>query len=88
MSCLTFLIQVYFTANMPKTATGKIQRRLVAKAMIESEKKYEEAKDGWDSSSASLKGQKSQEAEKKPSLFVMLPMIAMGVFGKCFRSRK
>lgn len=31
--------KVYFTANMPKTATGKVQRRLVAKAMIEGEKR-------------------------------------------------
>lgn len=35
----TYDLQVYFTANMPKTATGKVQRRLVAKAMIEGEKR-------------------------------------------------
>jgi len=29
--------QVYFTDIMPKTATGKVQRRLVAKAMINKE---------------------------------------------------
>jgi hypothetical protein len=28
-------VKVYFTENMPKTATGKVQRRLVAKAMNE-----------------------------------------------------
>jgi hypothetical protein len=28
-------VKIYFTANMPKTAIGKVQRRLVAKAMIE-----------------------------------------------------
>jgi acyl-CoA synthetase (AMP-forming)/AMP-acid ligase II len=34
--------KVYFTDNMPKTATGKVQRRLVAKAMVDQEKKEEE----------------------------------------------
>lgn len=33
---------VYFTSNMPKTATGKVQRRLVAKAMIDQEKNDQE----------------------------------------------
>ena len=28
-------MKVYFTENMPKTATGKVQRQLVAKAMNE-----------------------------------------------------
>lgn len=76
---------------MPKTATGKIQRRLVAKAMIENEKKFAEtkAKVSWDSSSDSLKGQKSQETEKpQKSFFVMLPKMIMGVFGKCLHRRK
>jgi hypothetical protein len=82
-------LKVYFTATMPKTATGKIQRRLVAKAMIENEKKYSEAKVSWDSSSGSLKGQKSQESEKRrPTVFVMFPKMIMGVFGKCFHPRK
>ena len=35
---------------MPKTATGKIQRRQVAKTMIEEEKKEEEKKHSLDSS--------------------------------------
>jgi hypothetical protein len=73
---------------MPKTATGKIQRRLVAKAMIENEKKYAEAKDAWDSASGSLKGEKSQETEKKPGSFAMLPKVVMGIFKKCFVTRK
>ncbi|KAF2399204.1 acetyl-CoA synthetase-like protein [Trichodelitschia bisporula] len=30
--------KIFFTDNMPKTATGKIQRRLVAEAMLKSEK--------------------------------------------------
>jgi len=30
--------QVYFTADMPKTATGKVQRRMVAEAMSKQEK--------------------------------------------------
>lgn len=83
-------MQVYFTATMPKTATGKIQRRLVAKAMIENEKKFAEAKVSWeDSSSGSLTGQKSQETEKtRPSVFVMFPKMVMGVFGKCLHRRK
>jgi acyl-coenzyme A synthetase/AMP-(fatty) acid ligase len=29
--------QVYFTEVMPKTATGKIQRRIVAETMIKQE---------------------------------------------------
>ncbi|KAF2706522.1 acetyl-CoA synthetase-like protein [Pleomassaria siparia CBS 279.74] len=33
--------KVYFTQNMPKTATGKVQRRHVASAMIASEKQQE-----------------------------------------------
>lgn len=73
---------------MPKTATGKIQRRLVAKAMIENEKKYEESKDAWDASSESLNDQKSQKAEKKTNIFVMLPKTAMGVIGNCLHRRK
>ncbi|TVY42482.1 putative peroxisomal-coenzyme A synthetase, partial [Lachnellula subtilissima] len=35
--------ELYFTATMPKTATGKVQRRMVAKAMIENEKKIRDA---------------------------------------------
>ncbi|KAI9874102.1 MAG: hypothetical protein M1830_010189 [Pleopsidium flavum] len=31
--------KVFFTDNMPKTATGKIQRRMVAEAMLKQEKK-------------------------------------------------
>ncbi|RDW80271.1 hypothetical protein BP6252_04909 [Coleophoma cylindrospora] len=37
--------KVYFTENMPKTATGKVQRRLVAQAMMEQEKKIVEDKE-------------------------------------------
>lgn len=31
--------QIYFTTSMPKTATGKVQRRMVADAMIQQEKR-------------------------------------------------
>jgi acyl-coenzyme A synthetase/AMP-(fatty) acid ligase len=31
-------MQVYFTDNMPKTATGKIQRRIVADTMMKQDK--------------------------------------------------
>lgn len=33
--------RIFFTNTMPKTATGKVQRRLVAKAMIDEEKRAE-----------------------------------------------
>ena len=32
-------MKILFTDNMPKTATGKIQRRMVAEAMLKQEKK-------------------------------------------------
>lgn len=35
---LTFSYQVYFTEVMPKTATGKIQRRIVAEMMMKQDK--------------------------------------------------
>jgi oxalate---CoA ligase len=31
-------VKVYFTDNMPKTATGKIQRRIVADTMMKQDK--------------------------------------------------
>lgn len=35
---LTVVLKLYYTEKMPKTATGKIQRRLVAKIMVDREK--------------------------------------------------
>lgn len=82
--------QVYFTTSMPKTATGKIQRRLVAKSMIENEKRYQETKeDSRASSSGSLKGTKSRdEGRSKLSMFKMLSMIVVGIFGVCLHRSK
>lgn len=36
---LTFVSQIFFTDVMPKTATGKVQRRLVAEAMLKQSQK-------------------------------------------------
>jgi hypothetical protein len=70
---------VYFTATMPKTATGKIQRRLVAKAMIEGETR--------DSTELSLKGEKDLETGR-PGVFPMVLGRLMQCFGRRFPQRR
>ena len=41
--------QVYYTEQMPKTATGKVQRRLVAQSMTERESQKETVADNNES---------------------------------------
>jgi hypothetical protein len=61
---------------MPKTATGKIQRRLVAKAMIEGEKR-----DSTDSVESAQKEAAVEEKVEspKPSVFFLI----LGRFRQC-----
>ncbi len=67
---------------MPKTATGKVQRRLVAKAMLEGDKNIDGRKESLVSSAATDLKEK-QEASKGYSLIpAWLNNLLCGLFRK------